>query len=63
MLCSLAKLSDENLSAIRDYEKKTGRVILAYTCRDIGIDRMSDEELQDLRRLEDKLRLQLVAVR
>jgi hypothetical protein len=63
MLCSLAKLSEENLSAIKDYEEKTGRVILAYSCRDVGIDKMSDEELHELRKLEDRLCLQLVAVK
>ena len=63
MLCSLAKLDDANLKEVRDYEKKTGRVLLAYTCKDIGIDRMSDEELSELRKLEDKLCVQLVAVK
>ncbi|GAB4390556.1 MAG: hypothetical protein Kow0025_23390 [Thermodesulfovibrionales bacterium] len=63
MLCSLATLNDESLREIRAFEKKTGRVLLAYTCKEIGIDRMSEAELSELKKLEDKLRLQLVAVR
>lgn len=63
MLCTFANLSGSSLSAIQDFEKKTGRRLLAYTCRDIGIDSMSEAELSELRKLEDNLCLQLVAVK
>lgn len=63
MLCSLARLDESNLSEIQDFEKRTGRVLLAYTCKDIGIDKMSDSDISELRKLEDRLGLQLVAVK
>jgi hypothetical protein len=63
MLCSFASLDESSLSEIRSYEKKSGRIVLAYACKDIGIDSMSEEELAELKSLEDRLRLQLVAVK
>ena len=63
MLCSYATLDDSSLSAIAAFEKETGRTILAYTIRDVGIADMNAEQVDELRKLEDKLSVQLVAVK
>jgi hypothetical protein len=62
MLCTFASLDGKSLDEVQAFEKKTGRTLLAYSCRDIGIASMSDEDLAELRKLEDKLCMQLVAV-
>ncbi len=63
MLSSYATLNDSSLSAISAFEKETGRTLLAYTSRDVGIDDMSADQVDELRKLEDKLSVQLVAVK
>ena len=63
MLCKLANLDEASLSAINAFEAQTGRTLLAYTCKEIGIDEMSSEEMSQLNKLEDKLNVQLVAVK
>lgn len=63
MLCTFANLDEASLSAINEFEVKAGRTLLAYTCKDIGIDAMSPDEVSQLKRLEDKLCVQLVAVK
>jgi hypothetical protein len=62
MLCTFANLDEKSLDEVQSFEKKAGRTLLAYSCRDIPIASMSDEELAELRKLEDKLCVQLVAV-
>ena len=62
MLCTFANLDEKSLDEVQSFEKTTGRTLLAYSCRDIAIASMSDEELAELRKLEDKLCVQLVAV-
>jgi hypothetical protein len=62
MLCTFASLDEKSLEDVQAFEKKTGKTILAYSCRDIGIASMSDEDVAELRKLEDRLCLQLVAV-
>ncbi len=63
MLCKLASLDEASLSAINEFESQTGRTLLAYTCKEIGIDEMSPEDMSQLKHLEDKLSVQLVAVK
>jgi hypothetical protein len=63
MLCSYASLDDSSLSAISAFEKETGRTLIAYTSREVGIDVMSDDQVVELKKLEDKLSVQLVAVK
>ncbi len=63
MLCKLANLDETSLSAINEYESHTGRTLLAYTCKEFDIDDMSSEDMTQLNKLEDKLSVQLVAVK
>lgn len=62
MLCSLANLDKGKLEAIETFEKKTGKIVLAFTCKDINIGKLNAQELAELKAVEKKLGLSLVAV-
>jgi hypothetical protein len=63
MLCSFAQLDSEKLEAVQSLEKKLGKTVIAFECRDIGITPLKDDEITQLRDLEKKLGLALVAVK
>ena len=63
MLCSYATLDDSSLAEIKAFEMETGKRLLAYTSRDIGIDDLTEDQVGELHKLEDKLSVQLVAVK
>jgi hypothetical protein len=62
MLCTYAKIEDAKVNEIKAFEERTGRTLLAYACSDLGVDKMSDDEIRELKTLEDKMCIQLVAV-
>jgi hypothetical protein len=63
MMCSFAALDGEKLDAVQGLEKKLGKVLLAFSCKDVNAETLSEEELAELKRVEEKLGLALVAVR
>ena len=63
MLCTYANLDGSALSAIAAFEKETGRTLLAYSCKDVSIEDMSDDDISALKGLEERLSVQLVAVK
>ena len=63
MLCSLARLDKEKVEAIEAIEKKMGKTLLAFSCQDLKVDALKDEELAQIKEAEKKLGLSLVAVK
>jgi hypothetical protein len=63
MICSLARLDEKQLEAVRKLEEKLGKVFLAFACADIDTDEMSEEQLSELKKTEDELCLSLLAVK
>ena len=63
MLCSLASLDKEKIEAIQALEKKMGKRVLAFSCRDLKADTLKDDEISQLKEAESKLGLSLVAVK
>jgi len=63
MLCTIAELDEERLGAIRSLEKKLGKTVLAFSCKDIGVTPLKDDEIAQIKELESRLGLALVAVK
>jgi hypothetical protein len=63
MLCSLASLDKEKVNAIQSLEKKIGKTLLAFSCREMKIEALKDEEIAQIREAEQRLGLSLVAVK
>ncbi len=63
MLCSFASLNSDSLGAIKAFEERTGKVVLAFSCWDANADSLSEEELSEIKELEQKLGLSIVAVK
>ncbi|MCL5422367.1 MAG: hypothetical protein M1461_07845 [Nitrospirae bacterium] len=63
MLCTFAQLDREKLEAIQSLEKKLGKTVIAFSCQDIGITPLKEDEIAQMRDLEQKLGLALVAVK
>jgi len=63
MLCSLASLDKEKVEAIQALEKKMGKTVLAFSCRDLKADTLKDDEIAQIKEAESRLGLSLVAVK
>jgi len=63
MLCSLASLDKEKVEAIQAIEKKMGKTLLAFSCRDLKADVLKEDEIAQIKEAEKKLGLSLVAVK
>jgi hypothetical protein len=63
MLCSLASLDKEKVEAIQSLEKKLGKTVLAFSCKEMKIDTLKDDEIAQIREAEGRLGLSLVAVK
>jgi len=63
MLCSLASLDKEKVEAIQALEKKMGKTVLAFSCRDLKADILKDDEIAQIKEAEKRLGLSLVAVK
>jgi len=63
MLCSLASLDKEKVEAIQALEKKMGKTVLAFSCRDLKADTLKDDEIAQIKEAENRLGLSLVAVK
>lgn len=62
MLCSLSNLDDSDLKAIQDMENRIQKPLLAFSCQDLGFAELTSDELANLKELEKRLGLSLVAV-
>lgn len=63
MLCSLASLDKERVEAVQALEKKIGKTVLAFSCRDMKIDTLKDDEIAQIKEAEKRLGVSLVAVK
>ena len=63
MLCTLAKLEKEKLAEVQSLEKNIGKTLIAFACKDISIDPLKDNELSEIKKVEQKLNVSLVAVK
>ncbi len=63
MFCSLStNLSKEDLSLINSLEAELGTTLLAYSCHEGQPAEITDEKVQKIQTLEQKLGVSLVAV-
>jgi hypothetical protein len=63
MMCSLAtNLGAAQLDEIRALEKQLGTTVLAYGCHELRPAKASDQQLAEIKKLEEKLGVALVAV-
>ena len=64
MLCTFAQLEKEKLADIQGLEKKLGKTLIAFSCKEnLGIAALKDDELSQIRQIEKKLNISLVAVK
>jgi len=63
MICSYATLDTGKLDGIQALEKKPGKVLIAFSCRDVNADTLSESEMAQLKEVEEKLGVALLAVR
>jgi hypothetical protein len=63
MICSYANLDGNKLEAVQDLEKRLGKTVLAFSCNDVNADALSEGELAELRKAEQRLGLSLLAVK
>lgn len=61
-LCSLSRLDEGQTSAVQQLEKTLGKRLLAYSCHDVELAALNDEELKQVNELQNELGLILVAV-
>lgn len=62
MLCSMSTLDTEKLKEIQKLEKELGKPLLAFSCHDIKSALLSEQDLEKIRTLENKLSLSLIAI-
>ncbi len=63
MICNLSRLDEAKIDAVRAVESKIGKTLLAFSCRDISPADLTAEELNQIREMENKLGLVLIAVK
>ncbi len=63
MLCTLANLEKDKLADVQSLEKSLGKTLIAFSCKDINIVPLKDEELSRIKQVEQKLNISLVAVK
>lgn len=63
MLCGLSHLDEAKLEEIKSVEQKMGKTLLAYTCHDLGPEKLSDDEIAQIKEAEKNLGVVLVAVK
>ncbi len=63
MLCTLAHLEKEKLVDIQSLEKNIGKTLIAFSCKDLDVAPLKEEELQQIKKVEQKLNISLVAVK
>lgn len=63
MLCQLSKLDDNALKSIRDLESEIGKPLISYSCHNVDIANLKDDDLEKIKKLEKELSVSLVAVK
>ena len=63
MLCSLSRLDPSTVTEIQALEKDLGKTLLSFSCHDIQVAEVREEDLAKINALEDKLSVSLVAVK
>ncbi len=63
MLCTLANLEKEKLEDIQSLEKSLGKTLIAFSCKDVNIVPLKEDELARIKQVEKKLNISLVAVK
>ncbi len=61
MLCSYSTLDARKLEAIKSYESKIGKRVLAYDCRQAQPAKLDAKQEEELKKLEKELGVVLVA--
>ena len=62
MLCSISKLTEQDLQSIQDLENSLNKSLLAFSCHDIKVADLSADELARIQELENRLGMSLIAV-
>ncbi|PCI24520.1 MAG: hypothetical protein COB67_11570 [SAR324 cluster bacterium] len=62
MLYNTAKLGDQDLKMIQEFEKKLGRPVLAFSGQDYQPASLTETQMKEIKDLEKKLDLCLVAL-
>jgi hypothetical protein len=63
MLCTFANLDKEKLEAVQSLEKKIGKTLIAFACKEMSATSLEDNELAQIKEVEDKLGLSIVAIK
>ncbi len=64
MLCTVAQLEKDKLADIQALEKKLGKTLIAFSCRDnVETAKLKDDELSQIKQIEKRLNISLVAVK
>ncbi len=63
MLCTVANLDKRQLETVQSLEKKLGKTVIAFSCKDIQATQLKDDELAQIKEAEKQLGLALVAVK
>lgn len=63
MLCTFAQLEKEKLAAVQSLEKSLGKTLIAFSCKDVEIVPLKEDELSQIKEAEKKLNVSLVAMK
>jgi hypothetical protein len=63
MLCTLAHLEKDKLADVQSLEKTLGKTLIAFSCKDVDIVPLKDDEITRIKEVEKKLNVSLVAVK
>ncbi len=63
MLCTVAQLEKNKLADIQALEKKLGKTLIAFSCKNVEIAKLKDDELIQIRLIEQKMHIALLAVK
>jgi len=62
MLCSLANVGEKDLAQVQSLEKKLGTTLLVYGCHEAKPAEPTSAQLEEIKKLEEKMGVVLVAV-
>ncbi len=63
MVCTFAHLEKEKLADIQTLEKKLGKTLLAFSCGEVDVVSLKEDEISQIKQVEKKLNISLVAVK
>jgi len=62
LICTYPKLETRRLEDVKSLEKKIGKTLLAFSCREIHPSKLKEGELEKIKEVEKKLGVSLVAI-